>query len=85
MTLGYILLSIIVIYLLSAIRVYEFLKKCYTSKGRWSSLDPDFNDIFMLFCPIINTLFFLISLIMSPYREEYQNNDWIKKFFNIKR
>lgn len=60
-----IILISVVVYLFSTICAWLIFHKNYNKGGLWDDLEPDFSDIFVMFCPIINTLFIVSSLFKS--------------------
>jgi hypothetical protein len=79
--LGYILL---LIYLLSVLKMWLFVHNIYGPEGRWSRLSPEAIDIFMVFCPVINTVIAITELGSNGKVGQENSGSLIKKLFNIK-
>ena len=78
----------VIVYTLSAIGMYKFIKNAHSKEGIWYNINPEFADIVMTFCPIINTLSIVIGvLIYSGFgiRRKKVKKEGLNKFFNIKK
>lgn len=75
----------LVIYLLSAFGWYKFIQLAhYHPKGRWQALEPDGHDIFLIFCPIINTCLCIYSWTFESWKKE-EYRDKTTNFFKPKK
>jgi len=77
---------ITIVYLLSGIGAYIFVRKQYLEGGEWYGLDPIFTDIIFVFTPIVNTVVWILLgaftiLDKIVFSEE---SSLLKKFFNLK-
>lgn len=76
---------IILIYLLSVIFSYFYIKLCYSEGGRYETGDPEIIELFFTFMPVFNTIICAVSwLCYYPVRTEKRKCNLIK-FFNIKK
>jgi len=70
------LLAFIIIYILSAWRVWWFLRMAhYHPKGKWNRSDPATDDYWSTFCPLLNTIYCVSILTESWKREQYTKNN----------
>lgn len=74
------IIEIIIIYILSVITVWRFMKIAHSKDGRWYNLNTGVIEVFFTLCPIVNTIMAIGSYISGPYKNENCN-----KFFNIKK
>jgi hypothetical protein len=58
--------------------MYFFTKKQYSKGGRWENLKPNIFDLIWTFLPLLNTVAFIMSIMM------YSKFD-LSKFYNIKK
>jgi hypothetical protein len=77
-----VILILILIYALSAFGMWKFIQIAYSSEGRWSNIVPTSADIFVTFCPVMNT-FGCFWFIFSGARRK--DPDHYYKFFKVKR
>lgn len=79
-----------IIYLLSVIGSYIYIRKQYSRGGEWDIIEPCWIDIFMVFTPALNTMIcigVIVSKIydkISKYKIELLNS-LPKRFFNPKK
>lgn len=73
------------VYILSIIKIYWYIKISYSKDGQWSNIDADFAGVFFTLCPIVNTIFALMTLFESPYREGHPKSKNFNKFFKVKK
>jgi hypothetical protein len=78
-----IILIIVIGYLISAFLAWKFISMSYSKKGRWSNINPTFADVWVVFCPLLNTIVSIIFLISGTKSEEYKKD--VSGFFNIKK
>jgi hypothetical protein len=71
---------IIVIYLASAWKVWDWFKKAYSNNGIMSYM-VKFSLIEFILCvlPIVNSVFAIVHLFIPPYKRNYN------KFFRVKK
>jgi hypothetical protein len=50
----------------------------YHPKGKMNGSDPDPDAYWVTFCPLVNTVFCIVSLFGSWKREQYTNNNIFK-------
>ncbi len=82
---------VILSYIVAVITNYLILRKLY--KKRWCLINPELEDLFFIFCPLINIiimlpLFFTLIEYYIEHMSEYINNNtnftnFMKKFFRI--
>ena len=78
------LLAFIIIYILSAWRLWWWIRMAYYHpNGAWNGSDPSSDDYWDTFCPIINTVFCTATLMESWKREQYTKND--NNIFKLKK
>jgi hypothetical protein len=51
----------ITIYFLSAFAWWKFVQLAHSKNGRWYFSKPDSGDVFIMFAPIVNTLFAVLA------------------------
>lgn len=70
------IITILIIYLLSLITSWIYVRKQHSKGGKNYGSDPSFGDFFITFCPLLNSIdaiIYLFSLIN------------LNKFYNIKK
>jgi len=80
------IIILVVIYILSVLQTHRFLRIAYSKNARWSGLDTDYGDLIITALPLLNTIFAIGFLFLSPYewkKEEGASN--FNKFFKIKK
>ena len=75
----YIIIPYLLVYILSALAYWNFVRIAYGKKGRWNRINPNILDALIVFMPIINTVFAILGWMESPY----ENSKRISKFFNV--
>jgi hypothetical protein len=74
------LLAFIIIYILSAWRVWWWIRMAhYHPKGSYYNHPIDNDDYWVTFLPILNTLFSLLTLYIGCKTKEYDNKNNIFK------
>jgi hypothetical protein len=66
------LIAYINIYLLSAYGLYKWNQKAYSKNGYWENDNIKMPEFIFMFFPIINTILFITSLFVSPFKKEYK-------------
>jgi len=68
-------LILLTIYLLSVYINYKWMQKAYFHKnGKWKNTIPTQVDIYLVFCPILNTFIAIENLLVnSPYSNKKIN------------
>lgn len=75
LTKAFLIISGIVIYTVSACGSYIWIQKVYYhEKGLEYGNDPKNEDIIFTFCPVINTLFFIVSWF-HPWKDKEYRTD----------
>ena len=78
-----------IIYLLSVIGSYNYIRNQYLKGGEWNDIEPCWIDIFMVFTPALNTMI-CIGIISSKIYDKISKykiellSSLPKKFFNLK-
>ncbi len=73
------LLIFITIYILSAWRVWWYVRMAhYHPDGKWSGTAPQPDDYWATFCPLVNTVFCIVSLFGSWKSKQYTNTNIFK-------
>ena len=75
------ILVAIVVYIVSVISGWFYVKLAHSKNGVWKNVNTDSKDVFVTFCPIINTLFIVGWVIEFPIKSEFNFN----KFFNVRK
>lgn len=75
---------IIISYLLSAAYNWWWIHIAHSEKGRWSSLTPGIVEVLIVFIPLFNIVFCIMTLFTSPYEHKPFKINY-NKFFNIKK
>jgi hypothetical protein len=76
------IIIIVLVYLLSCIATYKFIQAIYSEGGRKYGQKPNNSDIFVTFCPVVNSVLTVVGWVFfSPYVEKEADTS---KFFNIK-
>ena len=79
------ILIMIVVYGISAFMVYKYMQIAHSKGGIWSSSETGGGELFITFCPILNTLFMISWLVNWPFRNKrYSPFSNCNKFFKIK-
>lgn len=73
----------ILLYVGSVGYVYNWFRIAYSKGGRWENSHPIPMDIFITFCPLLNTATTLLCFFLSPKDKPAGFN--IDKFFRIKK
>lgn len=79
---------LIAVYLVSCLISWYYIHLVYSEHGVWPNIYPDIGDLFMVFCPLFNTVFaIIIWFIQWPIRSKVHKYkiDRYNKFFKIKR
>lgn len=73
----------ILLYVGSVGYVYNWFRIAYSKGGRWENSHPIPLDIFITFCPCVNTIVFVVGIFLPPK----ENQGWfnIDNFFRIKK
>lgn len=77
-------LIIISIYILSLFLSYNFFRIAYSKNGRWFCSEPTPYDLFMVFTPILNTLFCIVGYV-GYYPKKTMCKINLIKFFKISK
>jgi len=79
------IIVISIIYLISFVGAYFFIKKAYSKNGKWFDLNPDFVDFLIVILPLSNTIlgFMFIFGVWRKDRKKYDHN--LSKFFGVKK
>jgi hypothetical protein len=72
----------ILIYVASALIIWNWFRRAYSANGIWSNLDAGLPDVLWTFFPVANTVYAIMSLFMSPLLKE-DNNKVFNKFFRV--
>ena len=72
---------IIGIYIISVLRVRNWMRKAHSKNGRWDNQNTDNGALFFTLFPILNTFVSLILIFKSPYKEDSTNYN---RFFGVK-
>jgi hypothetical protein len=76
-----IILIVLVIYIVSVLRTRKWIQKAHSERGIWSRFAPDSRDGYMVLFPLLNTVFAIMMIFMSPLCDR-KTIDW-NKFFNV--
>lgn len=72
------LLIFITIYILSVWRIWWYMRMAhYHPKGKWNGSDPDPDDYWATFCPLVNTVF-CTSTFMTSWQDNPNNTNIFK-------
>jgi len=63
----------LIIYALSALFVWNWLKIAYSKDGVWRSIKPDSEDLLITFFPVVNTIAILVLILESPFEKRSIN------------
>ena len=74
---------LILLYVGSAAYVYNWFRIAYSKDGCWENSRAIPLDVFLTFCPGINTIVFVEGIFLPP--KESSNHSIIEKFFRIKK
>lgn len=81
------LIIAIVVYLVSTFLMWKYYSIAYSENGVWQGIKPDVSDIFITFCPVMNTLASLMTwsteFPRKKSKKEKKPRD-LKKFFAVK-
>ncbi len=86
-----IIIAIFLVYLLSFIAFWNYVRISHSKDGQWYNTKPDFADVVLSLIPILNTGFAILSWFMfSPWKDKtrgipYRLNRLAVAFFNIKK
>lgn len=76
----------VVVYLLSVVAVWNFLRIAFSKGGVWSTQDVSASYIFFTLVPFFNALFFIISSIICGTGKEGSAPKFsLNKLFNVKK
>lgn len=76
------IIIIVLVYILSCVATYNYVQAIYSKGGRKYEQKPDRTDIFVTFCPVVNSITTVLGwVVFSPYVEKEVDTS---KFFNIK-
>lgn len=73
----------ILVYLISAIVTWKWFRIAFSPKGIWESLTPSLTEIFIVVCPVLNTINTFIVMFKTPFKE--RSNKDKSSFFNLKK
>ena len=79
------IIILISIYIISVLKVRNWIRKAHSINGRWFNLETSLKDILWTILPIANTCMMFIMLIMSPYDDYYKQSKNYNKFFGVKK
>ena len=74
-----IIIIFVLIYIISVIINYRFVRIAHSKKGRWSNCNVELSDAVLTFCPIINVASCIFYVFMSPYRNKKINYNQLFK------
>ena len=75
---------LIAVYLVSCLISWYYIHLAHSEHGVWPNINPAIGDLFLVFCPLFNTVFaIIIWFIRWPIRK--YKIDRYNKFFKIKR
>jgi len=77
------LILVLVIYIVSVLRTRKWIQKAHSEHGIYSRFAPNSLDGYMVLFPLLNTVFAIMLIFISPLRDR-ETIDW-GKFFNIKK
>lgn len=75
------LIILTIIYLVSVVLTYNYMRIAHSEGGRWSSQNTGFAEIFFTVTPFLNTMFSLFWFCKPPY---YNTNNF-NNFFKVKK
>lgn len=75
-----IIIILISIYLLSVLGMWYFIHITHSKGGIWEHLSPNETDLLITLCPLVNTIFCILSWAFL-FVEKLD----LSKFFNIKK
>jgi hypothetical protein len=79
------LLILLFIYLLSAFGCWLYVHIGHGNNGYWKNTSPSGTDVFVTFCPLLNTLGVFIWVMQSPFTgEDYAYERLWRKLFGLK-
>jgi len=76
--------SFVVVYILSILINYRFIRICYSNKGKTKGENVNVGDVIMTFMPIINILSLLTIIFESPYSFDPEPKNY-NRIFNINK
>jgi hypothetical protein len=74
--------ALVLIYLTSVYFMRYYLKIIHSKYGRYYSCEIDALDIFINFCPLINTIASIIKLFDNPYNDKYKDRFQLQNLIN---
>lgn len=77
------LIVLIVVYLLSVLKMYFFMRTAHRPGGRWYGQHTGFMELFWVFIPLFNTIFSIMVLFSSGKEEDYFSRTPVDRFFGI--
>ncbi len=78
-----VLLIVLAIYFLSIWGSYTFVQKAFSKNGRWSMIHTDRMDLFVMFCPGVNTIC-AIDFLRGGWKEPSEKKNF-DKFFKVEK
>tara|TARA_R110000772_G_scaffold262964_1_gene382449 strand:- start:1841 stop:2047 length:207 start_codon:yes stop_codon:yes gene_type:complete len=66
--------TILIIYLISIVSMYLWIKKAHTKEGIYSHSKIGIGDFFMIFCPLMNTSSFALWIWDHPLKKGWNND-----------
>lgn len=80
------MLVLLIIYILSCIRMYFWVKNSHSTGGWLEDVKPNGWDFLGTFIPAVNTLLSVIlSVITLTGKKSFDDYNFFMKFFNIKK
>jgi len=76
---------IIIIYLLSVWKVWDWIRKAHNMGGKWYVLETEWDDLLAVFFPVLNTIFAIFFLFYNPYKVIPKPSRNYNKFFKINK
>lgn len=78
----FIIISVLV-YVLSVFGSYKYIQVSYSQGGQWSNIHPDLGDVFVTFCPFVNSVIALGWIDGRPERNKRKRN--LNGFYKVKK
>lgn len=72
----------IIVYIISFINAYIYVRCMYSKNGVFSGENPSLRDVAVVVMPFLNTLSFFFWIFFWPFDDE---SDFPNKFFRIKK
>ena len=80
------MIYLVIIYLLSVVSMWNFLRIAHSKDGIWMYVDTSWSDVFITVLPVYNTVGFIVCFIVwSTDKESSTTSFNINKLFNVKK